>query len=176
MKKQKLIIGLSGTMHSGKTTAANGLLNAYAPKACIVSLAQPIKESIQSITGHMVTKSNKETLRPLLQSYGEVMKELHGERHWIDRAEARWQLLKFNHDIMVVDDIRFPFEADWLRSLGGFVIGISRPDNTPTSLHASEEAVRDVKTDYRVDNNGTELDLMLNVLATVKNHEEKTKN
>jgi BioD-like phosphotransacetylase family protein len=106
--KRKLIIGLSGTMHSGKTTAATGLLNAFAPRAIIVSLAQPIKEAIQSITGHMVTHDNKETLRPLLQSYGEVMKALHGERHWIDRAEARWQLLKYNHDVMICDDIRFP--------------------------------------------------------------------
>lgn len=159
-------------MHSGKTTAATGLLNAFAPRAIIVSLAQPIKEAIQSITGHMVTHDNKETLRPLLQSYGEVMKALHGERHWIDRAEARWQLLKYNHDVMICDDIRFPFEAEWIRSLGGIVIGISRPDNAPTSQHASEAAVRDVKTDYTVDNDGTVQDLLFDVISTVKNYEE----
>lgn len=173
MKKRKLIIGLSGTMHSGKSTAATGLLNAFAPRACIVSLAQPIKESISSITGHVVTPSNKEILRPLLQTYGEVMKALHGGRHWVDRAEARWQLLKYNHDVMICDDIRFPFEADWIRSLGGIVIGVQRPDNAPTSQHASEEAVRHVKTDFTVDNDGTEMNLIKNVISTVKSYEEK---
>jgi len=170
----KLVIGLSGHIGSGKTTAAKYLLQHYSPKACIISLAYPIKSAVQSITNKLLTDSNKSIMRPVLQSYGEAMKKLWGDDYWMNHANQRWKLGQKNHDVMICDDIRFPYEADWIRSLGGVVISIKRPMCLPRVCdHISETSVDLVKSDYVVDNHGSLGSFLDDTRAAVSDYEHK---
>jgi len=170
----KLVIGLSGHMGSGKTTAAKYLLQHYSPKACIISLAYPIKSAVQSITNKLITDSNKSIMRPVLQSYGEAMKQLWGDDYWMNHANQRWKLGQKNHDVMICDDIRFPAEADWIRRSGGVVISIRRhEDQNEFSDHISETSVDLVEADYVIDNHGSLGSFLNDTRAAVSDYEQR---
>jgi len=57
---------------------------------------------------------------------------------------------------VVVDDLRFPNEAKFVKEQGGVIIQILRPD-LPESLdgHASEKYWEEIDPDYVVYNEGT---------------------
>lgn len=160
-------------MGSGKTTAAKFLLQHYSPKACIISLAHPIKSAVQSITNQFITESNKPIMRPVMQSYGQAMKQLWGDDYWLNHANERWCLLQQNHDVMICDDIRFPAEADWIRRIGGVVIGIRRPLCFCVSDHISETSADLIKPDYVIDNHDSIGSLLDDTRAAVSDYEQK---
>lgn len=171
----RMIIGLCGRKHSGKSTAAEAIVRHLEDDATVISLAGPIKETVESMTG-ACSKQDKEILRPMLQAYGETMKQLYGREYWIEAATRRWNVLCNHYSSMICDDIRFPFEAEWIRSLGGFVIGITSPRSDTSDTHTSETSVDDIIPDYQVTNDGSIYEFRGNILAAVKHYEASIRN
>lgn len=79
---------------------------------------------------------------------------------WLLLAQ-RWTETLAPDERVVVTDVRFDNEADWIRESGGELWHIQRTDRTEVLKHSSENGVRRFDCDRVVSNNGTleELDL-----------------
>tara|TARA_S200002703_G_scaffold21157_1_gene17679 strand:+ start:8178 stop:8705 length:528 start_codon:yes stop_codon:yes gene_type:complete len=170
MNQTKLVIGFSGKKRSGKTEASKAILRAFPSRAVRISLADPMKDAV-ALIAQPVTSHNKSILRPVLQTYGEAMKQLYGFDHWVKKATARWGMLQKNHDIMICDDIRFPFEVEWIHSLGGKVIMIRRASESSGDTHISETSIDDIRPDYIIDNDCSSMELSESVMSAFKDYE-----
>jgi ABC-type dipeptide/oligopeptide/nickel transport system ATPase component len=163
------IIGLSGKKRSGKSTAADTIMDLMQGDSVRISLATPIKIDIQGLMGVPIDDKNKEIIRPVLQSYGEAMKQLFGSDYWVKRADHTWRQYSPFTTVMVCDDVRFPLEAEWIRSLGGIVVKINRPGFDDSSdHHVSETAIDSIKPDYIIDNDSTQQQLKTNIVNMLK--------
>ena len=69
---------------------------------------------------------------------------------------------------VVVDDVRFPNEAELIRHLGGEVWCIERPAVLRTTTHASEGGLDDFTFDRRIVNDGSLLELYAQVKTRVE--------
>ena len=151
-KKASIIIGLAGRKRAGKSTVAARLIEMAKEMGLTpirIGFADPLKAEAAKIFGP-VTEENKATLRPVLQAVGAVMKELKGNDVWLNRLVESWQAYEqAGYNMLVVDDVRFPYEAEHIQNSGGQVWKISRPstDNSGDT-HNSETSVDLVKADH----------------------------
>jgi len=153
-----MIIGICGKMHSGKSTFARYLRNEL-PNSQIVSLATPIKELAHSITSprNGNDANDKEKIRPLYQAIGETMKQLYGQNYWLNIFEHNYaRYFDDNKNHIIIDDIRFPFEAKFIQNRQGYVAKIERDtDINDNSNHVSELMVSKVVANCVIRNRGT---------------------
>lgn len=165
-----MIIGLSGKSGAGKTTLAQMIEREFGYTR--VSFADGVKEEVkafllasnldvedknlwgtQADRNMVIPGYNGKTYRELLQWWGtDYRRRFYGEDYWTQ------QLMKKMSDggKYVIDDMRFPNEADACKQLGGFVVRIHRPDlvEPPGITHVSETALDDYLFDRYVLNNG----------------------
>ena len=73
-------------------------------------------------------------------------------------AGAVEQQQKLGRDV-VIDDVRFPNEADMIRRLGGELWLVDRPGTAYEGGHAIEGALVDLMPDAVINNSGTLEDL-----------------
>ncbi len=99
--------------------------------------------------------------RQLMQTLGtEWGREMVHPRLWLILADATIERHRDQGGVgMVITDIRFPDEAEWIRSHGGKVWRITRTDTTPVNDHISEAGLPDHLIDLTINNNGTIKDL-----------------
>lgn len=123
------IIGLSGKRGVGKTTMANYLHDVYKFKR--ISFADRLKEVAKELMPfqdvHLSTKGKEKpfnnydwTPREFLIQLGQFMR-YYDKNYWvrssgIDNAVGR----------IVIDDVRFPNEVEYLKSLGAKIVRIKR--------------------------------------------------
>lgn len=178
------IIGISGKKRAGKDTAAKYLatkgyeVRAFATplKAALLALnplveitetdTQNADDSLDFYFGHgyfrvadIVSKVGYEVakeiaeVRRLLQYLGtEAGRDIHGENLWVGAFNKAWEEDEFLP--AVVSDVRFPNEAEYIRSRGGIVINITK-DTTTDDLHTSESGLCSEYYNYLVTNNGS---------------------
>lgn len=144
------IVAFTGFKGSGKTTAAQAVaeLDGWTK----MSLADPLRDGVQAIFGfsdeQMTDRALKETPDPVVgvsyrraaQDVGLFCRETYGEDFWIRVLDSR---IKNTDDSVVIDDVRFLNEAEFVRSQGGAVIGIERPGVECDDDHPSETEMRD---------------------------------
>ena len=154
-----MIIGITGQMRAGKSTFAWHLSKAL-PNSVIDSLAAPIKELAHGITAPRTGNDaqDKEKIRPLYQAIGETMKQLYGRNYWLNMVEFKhnWRIVSKTEHV-IIDDVRFPFEAEFITKMGGYVVKLQRENNieTPASQHVSETMVPQIVANQNIYNNGT---------------------
>lgn len=105
-----LIMGDYGT---GKTTFANELAQKYGLQ--VMSFAKPIRLNLSIMLNcNIGLLENKAYpwVRPLLRSYGQAMKDLHGKNYWAEQAANMLTSSNF-----VFDDLRFEAEYKYIKSL-----------------------------------------------------------
>jgi hypothetical protein len=56
-------------------------------------------------------------------------------------------------DKIVISDVRFPNEAEWIRQHGGYVVRVAR-EVKPVAAHESEAHTAGLQVDDEVDNRG----------------------
>lgn len=149
VKKDITIIGLAGSSNVGKSTIASKLASSGYTQ---YSFASPLKKGVQEIFGlthdQLYTQKGKETVdtvwgvtpREILQYVGTEFfrKNIGGlitnsdNNFWIksfskiyDENQKRGETIKY-----VIDDVRFINEAEFIKSKGGIVIQILRPEKT----------------------------------------------
>jgi dephospho-CoA kinase len=159
------LIGLVGTIGSGKDTIGKYLIDEYGFEK--YAMANPLKEIVSIITGTPLDiidgSSNREfrevvkhpdynmTHRELLQYIGtEVFRDHFDKDIWVKIAKRR---LAKTGDKVVVTDIRFPNEAEMIRDMGGEIWVIRRSLITNNN-HISEK-LTSIEGDIIIDNNST---------------------
>jgi hypothetical protein len=184
-------IALVGPRKSGKSTAAEALINAGYTR---LSLADPVKDAavvmVNAFTRsfHVDTVTDcfdrgdieysKATFRPLLEWIGSTFGRdyLETPDRWINMFRERAHRTP---GPIVCDDVRFPNEAEALREMGFLVVFIDRPpilramcmaesgedadEVMPSELHLSE-----IQPDYTLHNNRTVDDLQRRVLLLAR--------
>jgi len=161
------LIALVGKKRSGKTTAATFIRNNHSGMAYRDSFAKPIKQHVIRIFGPL-DETPKEVLRPVMQALGESLKAKFGQMVFIDQLKQRMRDMEHAADLVIIDDLRFPFEADWVRSQGGKVIRIIRPElDGVVDNHISETSVDEVIADATIINSDGLETLFLKVTDTL---------
>lgn len=175
-----MLIGLAGLARSGKDTAAEVLareLELYRH-----AFADPIKRMLEQVFGDNFVAGNRERIEPISGvSYRKLMQTLGTEwgRNiqpdlWTRVAKAKWVWVKdqarisenlggpdlglgWPHKGMVISDVRFDNEAEWIRSDGGIIIHVERDSAEKVGLdgHASEAGLTKIHGDLVVENNST---------------------
>lgn len=187
-----MIIGLVGFIGAGKGTVRDILVREHGYHG--FAFADALKDAVATIftwpRGLLEGDSNASrafrervdpwwshklgyevTPRLILQKMGtEACRHGIADNIWIAALEKRIH----GYDDVVVSDVRFPNEIDFVRSAGGIIVQVNR-GNAPTKeelskMHISETAWNYVVPDYIIDNDGTlqELKDKIKLVLTVE--------
>lgn len=163
------LIGVAGRAGVGKDTAGNMLANMI--DGVTYAFAKPMKEAMKQVFGwndEHVNGSLKEVIDPhygvsprkAMQTFGtEWGRNTINEDLWLLRADMELQDAIVNGYPLIITDVRFPNEAQWIRDNGGTVIHLRRDDAAATVAHASEQGLTPIEGDYSYDNSGSIRDL-----------------
>lgn len=150
------LIGIVGRAGSGKSTLASALL-ALLPRAVPVSLATPFKLEGVALDGLPIEEvfgpaDKSPATRQYLQRAGtENGRNTHGEDIWLKHADADiYRLGRYGIQNVVIDDVRFANEAEWIKAKGGVLVklvgrGIALEGDAAT--HPSETAIDAIVAD-----------------------------
>lgn len=154
--KRTFLIGLGHKARQGKDTVATGLLQTYPSVARRVAFADMVRAVCR--VNHGMTRKDP----ALLQQIGVGRRQTDPDI-WV-RAVA-WQAQEWEDDctnvqMIVIPDVRFPNEADWIKRHGGLVLNVRRyaPDGTRVLAtdrdpqHVSELALDGYAFDAVLDN------------------------
>lgn len=163
------IIGITGRKRHGKNTAAEGLVPLGFE---VIGFADDLKDAALQLNPRI---ENGWRLKTLVERYGwEHVKDHYPEaRRILQRLgtdvvrtrDPEFWLKVFRQKLtpgrkVVVADVRFDNEAELVRSLGGVVVEVVRPDlSTNTDTHASEAGVDASLIDLVLLNSGTAEDM-----------------
>ncbi len=157
-----MIIGFSGKMGVGKSTAISAIADAVgSSQVKLVKFAQPLydlQEAAYAIISPVYARPSSFVKdRKLLQWLGtEWGRGTISSTIWVDLWRAK--ATSFDPSAVVVcDDVRFDNEAEVIKSLGGVIIGItgaSRGAEVGIAGHASEAGITPTLIDYVLHNEG----------------------
>jgi hypothetical protein len=164
-----MLIGLSGKKGSGKDTCYSAI-SRLRPGAVRLAFADVLKEELAAAcdTTVQAIEMNKSVFRLGLQWWGtEFRRKFHSETYWLDRmADKLRDLHEFPSDapplpcitpsrrIVVITDVRFPNEFDFIKERGGLMVRIARY-GADEDMHPSETALDGHSFDFYLDNSST---------------------
>lgn len=163
------IIGLHSKAGGGKDTIANHLKTYFPRDFRSLAFADAIREMLKA--GFQLTdahferplknepleifggKSPRDLMKPLGTEWG---REMIWDKLWITRiANQVGDYLGAGFNV-IITDVRFDNEAEWIRSNGGVIWHIDRKEGVEVHSHKSEAGVKFVKgVDVRINNNET---------------------
>lgn len=178
-----MILGLSGYARSGKDTVAEYLVEKYG--FVRMALADPMREALLRLDPHVTVsgmmvplstavkglgwetlKEDSPEVRGLLQRMGtEVGRDMFGENVWVDYLLTQ----AYQHDRVVVSDVRFQNEARAIHKTLGSVWHIHRPGVEAVNDHISEHDLDDYPFDIYITNMHTKQHLYDAVDALIRN-------
>lgn len=112
----------------------------------------------------LYAKPTSDVVRAILQQWGTEHRRGQDLDYWIKIADDRVKIL--GNDPIVVTDVRFQNEVDWVHSLGGEVWRINRP-STGGMDHVSEALDALTGVDRLIENNWTAYELASLVLSAL---------
>lgn len=173
---KKTIIGLCGYAGAGKDTAADAMLlvaNRFAnAEAARFAFADPMRDMLRALGVPLACMSDRilkerpipglgRSYRQLAQTLGtEWGRVCHGEDFWVKALAKRVD--ESSARIILISDVRFPNEAEWIKSTGGCLARVNRPGVIDVTPHVSEAHVDGFKPDYELNNLGSLLTLQWN--------------
>lgn len=175
------LIGLAGQAGTGKDTVGNHLCQIHGFVS--FALADPIRAGLRAMLGLSQEELSRRDLkehpiewlgrspRELAQTLGtEWGRELVNPEIWLRVAQRTIENINATHLFrprgIVVTDIRFENEAEWLREQGGTVWHIRREQAGiagATSKHVSEQCIPIIEGDAVIENDGTLVKLFTRV-------------
>lgn len=183
------IVGITGRKRSGKNTAADALvamgyeLGGFADELKDAALdldpwiSYPDVDDVISLRllvdsiGWERAKDEHPDVRRILQRLGTDVVRNRDPEFWLKAFDRRQQFDDGNAPHLVIADVRFDNEAQWIRDRGGIVLEIVRPSQgAPVDAHASEAGVSPLLIDYSVVNASTVESLRALTANTVRYH------
>lgn len=165
------LIGIHGRARSGKDTLCQFLISYHGGYR--YGLADPLKAMLLAGFGIDMSdpywETRKEEVIPALgKSPRQLLQTLGTEWGRTCVRDDVWLILAQDALVregpgMIIPDIRFQNEADWIRKLGGRLIHISRKSAAPVASHSSEAGVDVQGGDIVLTNDGTLEDLQQTV-------------
>lgn len=158
-------IGLAGKAGSGKDSAREILERNHGYHG--FAFADPIRRMLGQLIDpkYINDRDKKESPIPgLWVSYRELAQTLGTEWARECLCDNFWLKVAYNHmqtiksDYIVISDVRFANEAQWVRNMGGILWQIDRPGLDPVREHISESDT--FKIDKRLQNDGSLSDLV----------------
>lgn len=165
-----LVIGFIGYKNSGKTTACNIVrrhIEAVIQHNFKDGLVEEMKKNLpdtlkilSNLEGMMrfldsnkysveqLFKDKPPLMRALMQNYGTEVRRGDNPNYWVDRWIER--LPEGNVELILTDDVRFKNEAMAVKSQGGILIRLIRPDMVNTDKHQSEVEQDSIVADYEI--------------------------
>lgn len=166
------LIGLAGRARSGKSSIADYLVSRYG--WAHLAFANPLREFFEYVLdtpAHYMDIEKETPIPPHGKSYREMMQTLGTgwgrdtmrNDFWVIELQRRFDLLTQstgNDCCIVVSDVRFKNEADWVRERGQ-LWHITRPDQDPaeTREHSSELGIEPEYGETLICNSETLADL-----------------
>lgn len=167
-----IVIGVSGKIGSGKTCLAKGLQGRF-KNVVLRNFADRLKEEVamhlEIDVAMCYTHEGKNVYLPqygmtigeFLQHWGTKLRDVH-EEIWIlavqSFVEARIAEKQSSEPlIVVVGDVRFPNELDWVRKIGGLSVRLTgdpqqeRAKSKRNMQHPSETSLDQFEADGRFD-------------------------
>lgn len=158
------IVGLTGPAGCGKTTVA-GMVEG----AVVIQLADPLYAALalmlgvdEAILRHRGAKERPlpgfdRSPRQLLQTLGtDWGRAFVGPDVWLRMAGRRIDALHAaGATTVILADVRFENEAEWIRNRGGEVWRVEREPAAAAAAHVSEAGIPDALIDRTIDNTGT---------------------
>lgn len=150
------IVGISGEKGSGKSTAARAIRDRHAVD--VEAFGDRVRDVVVEAFGierywldnpELKEREHPEwgiTPRDMMQSVGKGFREAFGGNFWVRKMDRylRQEGLVVDADVpVVIDDVRYPNEAAWIRRQGGVVVGLVRPDHGGEDDHESERVMRE---------------------------------
>lgn len=179
------LLGIHGKARVGKDTVADYLVQNHG--YIRNGLADPLKRAAQHMFFLTDAQRDSDELkeivipywgmspRQMFQKLGtEGGRMVFGDDLWLKRWTYHYNTYK-DHTNYVVSDIRFSNEADYVRSLGGIIIHVTRDSARgmlvgDTVKHASEATLPVGEHDFEIVNSGTKKELYAkldNVVASL---------
>lgn len=184
------LVGITGKARTGKDTIAEHMASNH--KFHRYSFAAPIKVACKAMFGWNEQHTEGElkevvdlrfniSPRQAMQKLGtEFGREMVNPDMWVTRADVEYQRILHNEMLtgymngMVVPDVRFENEAQWVRDNGGIIVHVTRSQAKPVNPHSSEEGIAPKDTDVIITNNDSlddlywQVDKMVEALALIK--------
>lgn len=200
---QPKIIGVTGTKESGKNTFGSYLVNNYGFTEN--AFAKPLKDASKILFGlndeQLYDSEKKEQYdskigyspREVLQKFGtEIVREQFAnifpnmfrnsyKNLWIKLMDIFINTKENENKFVVITDLRFQDEAEWVKNKGGIIVKINRQSikKNKYSEHKSETELNTIKANYIIKNNGSiqnlynNIDKLMTNLNFQKQNEEK---
>ena len=150
-----MIYGITGFSRVGKDTLAS-----LHPELTRFAFADALKSECNEIIHKYLgsdldffDEKTKVKHRNLLVEWGEIAREA-DPFHWISKIDIE--------DNSIITDVRYKNEAEWIKSIGGKIIYLSRPDFGPANAIEGkniQEIIDSDLIDWVISNNGTFEDL-----------------
>ena len=141
------IIAFYGAQGSGKSEAASSLLDNHLFEK--MSFADPIYDMVSTLLHRDARAFNKhepvlcgKSVRHLLQTLGtDWGRHMVGDNIWLDAVDRRLRSVEAmgGRKFVVIDDLRFQNEYEWLRERDALIVRIERPQlPRAPRMHESE--------------------------------------
>lgn len=157
-----MIIGFTGYMGTGKTTAARYLVDkGWKLNSFKTSLVEEIEENFSGLLDeisnatkvprHELFNTKPALLRKLMQEFGTNVRRYEDENYWISKWESRLdapQVIALER--VVVDDVRFENEAEIIRENGGIIVELQLEGDKRKFDHPSENEHKNIKPDFTI--------------------------
>jgi uridine kinase len=131
----KKIIGISGVARSGKDTLGAQIctiLRERNIKCRTTSFANALKQECNEfltktigISAFTQDDEEKKIIRPLLVTWGTHVRRKLDENVWVKSVENTLS----DDEVVIICDVRFPNELDWVKKIGGYSIYVERQDS-----------------------------------------------
>jgi hypothetical protein len=164
-----LLIGLTGIAGAGKDTVRDFLQARHEFNG--IAFADPIRDMLSALFASCGVSDEWMTERHLKEkdipsigaSYRKMAQMLGTEwgreidpNFWLKITEAKVRYInEIDSGGIVISDVRFPNEAEWVQSQGGLLWKVLRPGIESVRSHASEELINSLPYDYVIDNRGS---------------------
>ena len=168
MTTKPLLLGLVAPAGGGKTTVASYLESEYA--FAPIAFAEPILDMLCTLAQHAdvdgawcADPALKELAMPVIgHSYRELAQTLGTEwgrnldaNLWVRLADHKLDQALLRGENVVITDVRFDNEMDWLHRRGGTLVRIQREGMRDVRPHVSEQGWRYIACEHELVNNGS---------------------
>lgn len=162
------LIGVAGRKRSGADTVAR-MIREVMPELEVVAFADRLKQVCSTYFGvpldtfyddrgkDLFFEEYQLTVREMMTSMADALKAQYGLYIWVRPVKRRYTEMKADGAYgMVISDVRYEYEADWIRSEGGVILHVSNSRTDPgAGEHSSEKGIQFLAGDVGLLNEGS---------------------